>query len=167
MISRLLASLWGLSMFGFAFGCPSAGAAVSCSELAKAKLDNVDFLSSTEVAADSGLPAYCRVLGFVRPAINFDIRLPADGWNGKFYEVGCGGYCGTVDSDLKGFANAPNYALRRSYAVASTDAGHWGNSSWDGRWAFGNLVAKDDWAWRAEHEVNAPRARNARDRARL
>jgi hypothetical protein len=153
MISRLLASLWGLSMFGFAFGCPSASAAVSCSELAKANLDNVDFLSSTEVAADRGLPAYCRVVGFVRPAINFDIRLPADGWNGKFYEVGCGGYCGTVDSDLKGFANAPNYALRRSYAVAATDAGHWGNSSWDGRWAFGNLVAKDDWAWRAEHEV--------------
>jgi hypothetical protein len=137
-------------MFGFAFGCPPASAAVSCSELAKAKLDNVDFLSSTEVAADSSLPAYCRVLG---PAINFDIRLPVNGWNGKFYEVGCGGYCGTVDSDLKGFCNAPNYALRRSYAVASTDAGHWGNSSWDGRWAFGNLVAKDDWAWRAEHEV--------------
>ena len=133
--------------------CHGASAAEGCSALAGAKLDNVDFLSSVEVPSAGDLPAYCRVLGFVRPAINFDIRLPISGWNGKFYEVGCGGFCGTLDSDIKGFANAPNYALRRNYATAVTDAGHWGSGSVDGRWAFNNLVAKDDWAWRAEAEV--------------
>jgi hypothetical protein len=39
------------------------------------------------------------VLGYVRPAINFEIRLPlADEWNGKFYMAGCGGLCGMVDA---------------------------------------------------------------------
>ena len=113
--------------------CHGASAAEGCSALAGAKLDNVDFLSSVEVPSAGDLPAYCRVLGFVRPAINFDIRLPISGWNGKFYEVGCGGFCGTLDSDIKGFANAPNYALRRNYATAVTDAGRWGNGSADGR----------------------------------
>jgi feruloyl esterase len=150
---KSLALKGGAALFCLAFGCPAANAAENCSALAGTKLENVDFLSATEVPAASELPAYCRVLGFVRPAINFDIRLPLSGWNGKFYEVGCGGYCGTLDSDIKGFANAPNYALRRSYAVAATDAGHWGSSSVDGRWALGNPVAKDDWAWRAEAEV--------------
>jgi Tannase and feruloyl esterase len=89
---------------------------------------------------------------------SYDRRLtstsvPISGWNGKFYEVGCGGFCGTLDSDIKDFANAPNYAWRRNYATAVTDAGHWGSGSVDGRWAFNNLLAKDDWAWRAEAEV--------------
>ena len=143
----------GAALSCLALCCHGASAAEGCSALAGAKLDNVDFLSSVEVPSAGDLPAYCRVLGFVRPAINFDIRLPISGWNGKFYEVGCGGFCGTLDSDIKGFANAPNYALRRNYATAVTDAGHWGSSSVDGRWAFNNLVAKDDWAWRAEAEV--------------
>ena len=62
-------------------------------------------------------------------------------------------FWGTLDSDIKGFANVANYALRRNYATAVTDAGHWGSSSVDGRWAFNNLVAKDDWAGWAEAEV--------------
>ncbi len=28
----------------------------------------------------------------VRPAINFEIHLPATGWNGKFLMLGCGGF---------------------------------------------------------------------------
>ena len=67
---------------------------------------HVDFLSSFEVPSAGDLPAYCRVLGFVRPAINFDIRIPISGWNGNFYEVGCGGFCGTLISDIKGSDSA-------------------------------------------------------------
>jgi hypothetical protein len=35
-------------------------------------------------------------------------------WNGKFFMAGCGGFCGTVDSDRIGFTNAINYGLRRN-----------------------------------------------------
>ena len=42
-----------------------------------------------------GLPEFCSVRGYVRPAINFEFRLPAD-WNGGFYMAGCGGFCGQL-----------------------------------------------------------------------
>ncbi|UCD77599.1 MAG: tannase/feruloyl esterase family alpha/beta hydrolase, partial [Desulfobacterales bacterium] len=108
--------------------------------------------SSTVVPAADGAPEYCRVLGYVRPAINFEIRLPTD-WNGKFYMAGCGGYCGTLDSDRPGFINAMAYALPRGYAISTMDSGHWGSSVLDGRWAYHNPVAEVDWAYRAVHET--------------
>jgi hypothetical protein len=76
---KSLALKSGAALFCLAFGCPAANAAENCSALAGTKLENVDFLSATEVPATGELPAYCRVLGFVRPAINFDIRLPSAG----------------------------------------------------------------------------------------
>ncbi|KAA5614214.1 tannase/feruloyl esterase family alpha/beta hydrolase [Rhodovastum atsumiense] len=103
--------------------------------------------------ASGDLPAYCRVLGYVRPAINFELRLPIEGWNGKFYMVGCGAFCGMLESDRPGFTNAMNFGLRRRYAAATMDSGHWGANSGDGRWAFANPVAEADWAWRAVTET--------------
>src|SRR5947209_19050577 len=74
----------------------SAFAAQDCAALANLKINNTNLLSAAEVPAEGDLPAYCRVLGYVRPAINFEIKLPLQRWNGKFYTVGCGGFCGTV-----------------------------------------------------------------------
>lgn len=128
-----------------------AGAA--CTAIEDMKFEATNMLSSTVVAAGEALPEYCRVLGYVRPAINFEIRLPTEGWNGKFYMAGCGGFCGTLASDAGGFINAINYALERGYAVATTDGGHWGAASSDGRWARDNPVAEADWGWRAVQEV--------------
>jgi feruloyl esterase len=139
----------GLGMFGRA----GAAEAAECSALANLKLDAVNLLSAAEVPAAGDLPAYCRVLGYVRPAINFEVRLPLANWNGKFYEAGCGGFCGAVDTERPGVFNAVLYAQRRNYAVAAMDSGHWGSSSVDGRWAFANPVAKADWAWRAATET--------------
>src|SRR5829696_6095023 len=100
-----------------ALGAIPAMAAQDCASLANLKLENTDLLSSTEVPAAGDLPAYCRVLGFVRPAINFEIRLPLQSWNGKFYMAGCGGFCGTLDADRPGFTNElwPPAQLRRLY----------------------------------------------------
>src|ERR1700743_1091836 len=75
---------------------------LACELLAAMKIENVNLLSAIKVAATPDLPAHCRVLGYVRPAINFEIRLPVENWNGKFYMTGCGGFCGTLDSDRKG-----------------------------------------------------------------
>jgi feruloyl esterase len=141
------------SLIGFGALALPRPAAAECGALAKLKIETTNLLSSVEVPAAGDLPGYCRVLGYVRPAINFEVRLPLTGWNGKFYQAGCGGFCGGLNSDAPGFTNAINVALRRDYAVATTDSGHWGASVVDGRWAWNNPVAKGDWAWRAETET--------------
>ena len=132
---------------------PGSAAAADCGALAGMKIEAVNLLSAAEVPAGGDLPAYCRVLGYVRPAINFEVRLPLNDWNGKFYEAGCGGFCGMLDSERPGVFNSITYAERRHYAVATMDSGHWGSSSVDGRWALDNPVAKADWAWRAVTET--------------
>jgi feruloyl esterase len=124
-----------------------------CDDLFRQKIENVNLLSSALVPPQGDMPGYCRVLGVVRPAINFEARLPASNWNGKFYMAGCGGFCGTLDSDRPGFVNAINYGLRRNYAVSTTDSGHWGTAVTDGRWAFNNRIAENDWGWRAVTET--------------
>ena len=47
-----------------------------CGTLEDLKIEDTNLLSSTVVPAADDLPEYCRVLGYVRPAINFEIRLP-------------------------------------------------------------------------------------------
>ena len=133
---------------------PSAATAQqSCTALVDLRLNDVSFLSAAEVPEADGLPAHCSVLGFVRPAINFEIRLPLEGWNGGFYMAGCGGFCGQLLSDAPNFINAMNPGLRRGYAVATMDGGHWGAGSTDARWALDNRVAEVDWGDRAVRET--------------
>jgi hypothetical protein len=108
-------------------------------------------VAATAVEPSSGLPAYCRVRVLIKPAINFELRLPAEGWNGKFYMAGCGGFCGKVDADRPGYTNGINHALKRGYAVSSMDSGHEGTAVWDGRWALNNRDAEIDWGHRAAH----------------
>lgn len=95
------------------------------------------------------LPDYCRVRGTLRPAIGFEARLPLDGWNGKFYMAGCGGFCGQVLPDRTGHSNAVNVALARGYAVVTSDGGHWGANGVDAFWAYHNRRAEIDWAYRS------------------
>ena len=131
----------------------SAFAAGGCTGLAELKINDTNLLSAVEVPANGDLPGYCRVLGYVRPAINFEIRLPLRDWNGKFYMTGCGGFCGSVGADAPGFSNAMNFGLRRNYAVSTSDSGHWGSSAIDGRWAMDNPVAQMDFAQRSVPET--------------
>ena len=134
-----------------------AGAAqadeAACAAIEDMKIEVTNLLSATVVEATDTLPAYCRVLGYVRPAINFEVRLPVEDWNGKFYMAGCGGFCGALNSDAAGFVNAMNYGLARGYASATMDGGNWGAGSADGRWGKDNPVGEDDWGWRAVQET--------------
>ena len=113
-----------------ALGLLAGGAAAQearpgdCAALADLKIEDTNLLSAVVVPAADDLPEYCRVLGYVRPAINFEIRLPARGWNGKFYMAGCGAWCGKLEPDRPGFTNAMNQGLRRNYAAATMDGGH-------------------------------------------
>ena len=101
--------------------------------------------SARHVPASADLPAHCQVQGFVAPAVNFEVRLP-DHWNGKFLHQGCGGLCGTVQP-----ATCDD-ALARNYAVAVTDMGHQGKP-WQSAWAYNDLPAEIDFAYRATHVV--------------
>src|SRR5207253_10249730 len=80
--------LIGAAIAASSFTPTSASAAQNCASLAALKINDTNLLSAVEVPADGDLPAYCRVLGYVRPAINFEIRLPLRDWNGKFYMAG-------------------------------------------------------------------------------
>lgn len=154
--------LGGLGLCGWALatllahpgtGLAQSAAAPDCAGLIGLKIEDTNLLSATVVPAKEGLPEYCRVLGYVRPAINFEIRLPTKDWNGKFYMAGCGGFCGKLLSDAPGFVNAMNYGLKRNYAVSTMDSGHWGLNVLDGRWAYNNRVAEWDWGQRAVPET--------------
>lgn len=168
--STLYAMLCILAMLGISTGMPSLASAqeqdqaqekyrdtVRCRDLADLAVRDVSFQSSVQVkrSKDKDLPAYCRVLGTVRPAISFEVRLPVRGWNGRYYQAGCGGMCGFVDSDSENMYNAINYGLRRGYAAATSDAGHWGSGSQDARWAYNNFVAEHDFGYRNIESVRS------------
>lgn len=133
------------------FAPKPAYAAQDCAGLANLKIENTNLLSAVEVPASGDLPAFCRVLGYVRPAINFEIRLPLQDWNGKFYMAGCGGLCGSIVTDRPG--SPINLGLRRNYTVSTSDSGHWGSSPADARWAMNNPVAVMDYAQRSVPET--------------
>src|ERR1700676_4356432 len=90
------------------FAPTSVFAAQDCAGLANLKIDNTNLLSATGVPASGDLPAYCRGRGDARSPIHFEILLPMYGWSGKFYQVGCGSFCGSLNSEAPGFANAMN-----------------------------------------------------------
>jgi feruloyl esterase len=142
----MLRSAW---LFALGALMTSVSEARSCAELASVALEGVRLHSTVTVPASEALPEYCRVTGTIGPATNFEARLPTAAWNGKFYMAGCGGFCGKVDAERPDFSNAINHGLARGYAVATTDSGHWGANSTDGRWARNNRRAEEDWGWRA------------------
>jgi feruloyl esterase len=135
--------------------CPVAAQTPGdCGTLEDLKIEDTNLLSSTVVPAADDLPEYCRVLGYVRPAINFEIRLPTKDWNGKFYMAGCGAWCGKVEADRPGFLNAMNHGLRRNYAAVTMDGGHWGATRWDATWIQAkDPIARFDFAQRAVTET--------------
>jgi len=125
----------------------------ACAALATAVVPGATITSAAAVAATGDLPAHCRVQGTIPQAIRFELRLPLDGWNGKFYMAGCGGFCGSLDADRPGIVNALNHGLRRGYAAATSDSGHAGANVTDGRWALDNPGAEVDWGWRSVTET--------------
>lgn len=93
-------------------------------------------IEATEMVMDRpDLPGFCAVRGTIEPTIGFEMRLPLEGWNGKLFQSGCGGYCGSVLADKPGWSNSINGALQKGYAAITTDAGHQGGMG-DASWAL-------------------------------
>ena len=139
---------------------PAVLSAGDCVGLAKLALPATTIISAQEIAAGSftppdnraigNLPAFCRVAGVIRPSsdsnIQFEVWMPASGWNGKFQGVGNGGYAGSIS--YGGMAEA----VRRGYASASTDTGH-GQGGQNASWALGHPEKTIDFGHRAIHET--------------
>jgi hypothetical protein len=142
----------------------AASAQTSCEALAKLDLAKATITSATSVLAGGfkppagpgiptptkDLPAFCRVAGVANPtadsAIHFEVWLPASGWNGKYQQIGNGGFAGTIP--LGGLAEP----LLQGYAVAATDDGH--AAAPNATWAIGHPDKVKDFGYRAVHETS-------------
>ena len=131
----------------------SMGAAPDVAAQCRALAANPPHTSIRVAAADAlpaseSLPAYCRIRGTIEPEIGFEARFPLADWNGRYFQAGCGGFCGRVEPDREKPSNAINHALRRGYATITTDGGHEGESLGDARWALDNPAAEAVYAHR-------------------
>jgi hypothetical protein len=135
-------------------------APASCEELAKLALPTTTIKTAVAVPAGSftppgtppipNMPAFCRVAGAIKPTedsdIEFEVWMPASGWNGKFQGVGNGGFAGSISY------GAMAAAVAHGYAAASTDTGHTGGVT-DAKWALNHPEKIADFGYRGLHET--------------
>jgi feruloyl esterase len=137
-------------------GAQPADLQQACLQLRELVLANTEVLSAEVVSENNFIPpgsdnqletpAFCRLAGVTRPAVNFEVWLPLEDWNGRFQVVGNGGMAGTIS-----YA-AMARALQRRYATASTDTGHAaGPVSFDASWASGRPDLIEDFGHRSLH----------------
>lgn len=112
-------------------------------------------LTFAAVVAEAGKRPYCRVGGYIAPQIHFALLLPTQGWNQRYLQNGCGGYCGTLASPDNVYAAAGCAPVAAGeFARAATDGGHTAPFD-EGMWAVDNPQAQVDLGYRAAHEVAA------------
>ena len=141
----------------------TAHAASACESLQEASLPGVKLTAAVDQPAGSmalanghkidNLPAFCRVSGRLAPTDDSDIGFelwmpPAGAWNGKMMVVGNGGYVGAIRYDEL------EPAVRRGYAVISSDSGHEDKAGYRNEnlnWGVGHPEKIADWAYRSVH----------------
>ena len=146
---------------------PAAAVAKACdmSSFADLKLEGATVTSVATVAANSYKPAgsstaianlgaFCQVKGQATPTsdslVNFEIWVPADGWNGKLVTTGNGGYSPALSySDMA-------YAMRQGYAVMGGDTGHQSVDPNEMFWGVGHPEKIKDWGTRSIHAITVP-----------
>jgi len=132
-------------LFASAIATKALAEPASCASLAGLHLPDTTITSAAAVTGGP-LPAFCRVVGVIRPtadsAIGFETWLPLANWNGKFNAVGGGGFAGSISTE------AMSRAVLRGFATASTDTGHLGG---DASWAFGHPEKIIDFGPRSMH----------------
>ena len=122
-----------VSLTAIVLGATPASAASSCEGLVNLSLPGAVVTAAQSVTGgtfntppgcttgspgcttNTGLPAFCRVAGTAMPTsdsiINFEVWMPTDdSFNGKYEQVGCGGFCGSITY------SGPNYSGPNSSA---------------------------------------------------
>jgi feruloyl esterase len=133
-------------------------AAAKCAALQSADLMHIPdaptrIISAKAVAASDTIPAHCDVQATVNGTVEIEMKLPVEGWNGKFAHagsryshVGCeGASCGSAFTA----AECDNIVVR-GYACLADDEGYKGTEL-DFSALAGNPNAKIDFAFRATH----------------
>ncbi|HZF29726.1 MAG TPA: tannase/feruloyl esterase family alpha/beta hydrolase [Gammaproteobacteria bacterium] len=90
---------------------------------------------------------FCRVTATIETEIKFELWLP-DNWNGKYQQVGNGGYSGALNYPTMGGA------LAKGYATASSDLGHASANAFEADWMVGHKQRIEDFGLRAHHLVS-------------
>ena len=122
--------------------------ATSCSDLVSLKLPHVVISEAAMVSTPAG--GYCRVIGASHPTPDSDIRFEVvipEKWNGRYLQVGNGGFAGVIPERSM---LAP---LAQGYAVAGTDDGHQDTVNTDASWAIGHPQKVIDFGYRALKET--------------
>ena len=114
--------------------------AVDCAAFARTDLRQLEFptmlMEAEVVDASDELPAYCRVTGVIQPQVQFEMRMPLE-WNGRYYQRGCGGFCGFIDTERCATA------LARDFVVAAGNLGHVGLAVKDPVWGSSHDLRPD------------------------
>lgn len=150
---------------------PDSAARRSCEALKSLNLPKLQIASATFVEAGAkaasrptvsgsttvAVPAHCEISAIARPSsdseIGIAVWLPATGWNGKYQQIGNGGWAGAIHE--RPLAEA----VRRGYAAASTDDGHQGGMTDEGKgsrsaeFAIGHPEKLIDFGYRALQET--------------
>jgi hypothetical protein len=136
----------------------SASVSTTCEHAKELQLAHVTVVDAQVIESKSpgGVvagtpPSYCRVMATSRPTPDSEIRLEvaiplASAWNGKFLQLGNGGFAGVIpEADFFG-------GLQAGFAVAATDDGHQGAVN-DAKWAQGHPEKIIDYAYRSLKET--------------
>ncbi len=111
---------------------------------------SLDLPSLKGDSSTRNLPSFCRVQGVLKPTtdsyIRFEVWLPVRNWNGRFEQVGNGGFAGRIRYKFM----VPE--LKRGFAVASTDDGHTNGPNQS--WAMGHPERIIDYGYRAVHDTS-------------
>lgn len=134
-----------------ALGAPGlARAETACADLKAAKLDHAEVTAAS--VEKIGAAEACKLSVTSRPTADSDIRIEVwipigQAWNGRFVQMGNGGFAGSIPSGyLKRFAT-------EGYAAAATDNGHQSPVGTSAAWAFGHPEKLVDYGWRALKET--------------
>ena len=126
----------------------------TCTALTNLTLPHVVISGAMTVPASidpaTAHPAYCRVMGAAHPTSDSDIRFEVwipDHWNGRYLQLGNGGFAGTIPERIMAAG------LAQGYAVAGTDDGHQTTNNTDASWALGHPEKQIDFGYRALKET--------------
>lgn len=134
-----------------------------CERLRALQLPHTEITSAVALPAESvsfggasatpvPLPARCVVKAVSRPTTDSEIKLelwlPVSGWNGRYMQVGNGGWAGAIP------VSSLATAIQRGYAAAGTNDGHdAGHPGGPAGWAIGHPEKLIDFGHRAVHET--------------
>jgi feruloyl esterase len=159
-----LALVAGLSVSGQTFAAERSCASLQSGTFKNTKIDSVEevhpnptwafppsmfngLATSDPTGALNVQQPFCRVTATIETEIKFELWLP-DNWNGKYQQVGNGGYSGGLNYPTMGGA------LAKGYATASSDLGHASKNAFEADWMVGHKQRIEDFGLRAHHLVS-------------